>query len=135
MKRKETQNQSQSHCHNWTESQSFITLPLNVRLIFSIFLRQLYDQFKNIFRSRLWSFFSDCFVAVVVVSTDFGFSFHIFFLFVFEFFAHLCWLLCFMHFELFLTCGCQLMLYAFILVAFKRESKTLAGTLQQTFSR
>lgn len=88
-----------------TENYSSITLPFNARLIFSRFLWLFYDQFKNIFRSFTFTiiFFCCCF---------FSFS---------------CWpMFFFIHFELLAALATSIMVYAFIFVAFKRESEILA---------
>lgn len=89
-----------------TENHSSITLPFNARLIFSRFLWLFYDQFKNIFRSSTFTiiFFCCCFYFILLLA-------HVFF---------------FIHFELLAALATSIMVYAFIFVAFKRESEILA---------
>lgn len=88
-----------------TENHSSITLPFNARLIFSRFLWLFYDQFKNIFRSSTFTiiFFCCCFYFILLLA-------HVFFI----------------HFELLAALATSIMVYAFIFVAFKRESEILA---------
>lgn len=84
-----------------TKNRSSITLPFNARLIFSRFLWLLYDQFKNIFRSSTFTiiFFCCCFFILLLA--------HVFF-------------------KLLAALAMSIMVYAFIFVAFKRESEILA---------